>query len=355
MVGSSVSLDFPVSPLFVISSSGRDVPSGLSRGAVCHLGLDSVVNAADIRPHACGAPGRLTRMTDNPELLQPDDIDGSCGGAFVGYDAEINAAIALCQAVAEGLLKREDLLVFGMPGTGKSAFGDALAFKLNEFRRARGLPLFHLFRLRGTALRYQLDDAQIEETLRRLGENYLQNNVPVIVLFDEMDAIAPARHINPERQPLVQLMMGFQDALPAQTVCLWITNEPENVDMAIRSRLGYPLYLDFPDIAMATGLFRDLGPEKAGALVRQLYMRAAQKRETFSIRSIMKAADKVRKLSPTGLEMTIEQLVEDVSAGCQGITLSEVQAYRVRYANLIAKSKETVAFWTRRYNLLLEG
>lgn len=173
-------------------------------------------------------------------LKRSEEIRSESPPFFAGHRGAIAAGSSLCQYVADPASSLSSLrvLISGWPGSGKTVYPAALVANVNRI----GCPYAYVF-MRCARIAAE----PVEDTLIYLQEaaNFLGSlDSAALVTFDELDALAPARRAHPALLRLSMWVMDLleADSLPVPTVILGITNDPLQVDKAIRDRFEADLY-----------------------------------------------------------------------------------------------------------------
>merc|ERR1712168_1661379 len=146
---------------------------------------------------------------------------------------------ALFKAI--GVKPPRGILLYGLPGTGKTLIARAVANETGAF----------FFLINGPEIMSKLA-GESESNLRRAFEE-AEKNAPAIVFIDEVDAIAPKRektHGEVERRivsQLLTLMDGMKQR--AHVVVMGATNRPNSIDPALRrfGRFDREVDIGIPD------------------------------------------------------------------------------------------------------------
>lgn len=142
------------------------------------------------------------------------------------------------------------MILFGPPGTGKTLLAQAVAGECQA----------HLEVVSGPEILSRWV-GQSEETVRAIFER-AKNMAPSVVLFDEIDAIAPARDktYHGHEITLVSQLLAVMDGLyeRGQVVVIATTNRLDAVDPALRrpGRFDYAVEMGLPDVDGREAIFR---------------------------------------------------------------------------------------------------
>lgn len=185
------------------------------------------------------------REEDYVVLKSAERIKAEDSPFLAGCEEIISAGGNFCQFVGDSKTRLHFLraLISGWPGCGKTIYPLALAAALNR----KGCPYAYTFiRCGGMATKLG-----IEEALDRLEEveGFLEGlDSPAVVAFDELDALAPGRTDQPTLLRLTMWVMEFlgSDSANPPTVTLGITNDPLQVDKAVRDRFQADIYFPLP-------------------------------------------------------------------------------------------------------------
>ncbi|KAG9394872.1 ATPase family associated with various cellular activities (AAA) [Carpediemonas membranifera] len=145
-----------------------------------------------------------------------------------------------------GVRQARGMLLHGPPGNGKTFIARALAGTLAE---RTGTPVAFFMRKGADCLSKWVGEA--ERQLRHLFET-ARSMAPAIILFDELDGLAPVRSSRQDQihasvvTTLLALLDGFSDR--GDVVVIGTTNRPDCIDPALRrpGRLDIDLYVGPP-------------------------------------------------------------------------------------------------------------
>ncbi|KAK0646140.1 hypothetical protein B0T16DRAFT_327965 [Cercophora newfieldiana] len=139
------------------------------------------------------------------------------------------------------------VLFHGPPGTGKTLLARALANSVGS----GGRKITFYMRKGADALSKWVGEA--EKQLRLLFED-AKKNQPSIILFDEIDGLAPVRSSKQEQihASIVSTLLALMDGMDGrgQVIVIGATNRPDNIDPALRrpGRFDREFYFPLPDI-----------------------------------------------------------------------------------------------------------
>ena len=125
-----------------------------------------------------------------------------------------------------GIEPPKGVLISGPPGTGKTLIARAIASEVRtHFIHVNGPEVIHKF--------YGASEAKLREVFEEA-----RKNVPSIIFFDEIDALAPRRAqvIGDVEKRVVAQLLALMDGLVSrgEVVIIGATNMPELVDPALR-------------------------------------------------------------------------------------------------------------------------
>lgn len=151
-----------------------------------------------------------------------------------------------------GIKRRGNLLMYGPPGTGKTAFARAVAADLE-------IPFIN--KKAGSFVESKIGESGklIEEFFDKVKAYVEENNTPVIVFIDEIDAIARSRTsgnvtATETVNALLQELDGFKGLENVYIIAA--TNIKEELDSAFLSRITQMIEIPLPDEKAREDIFR---------------------------------------------------------------------------------------------------
>lgn len=158
-----------------------------------------------------------------------------------GYDEQIKAGLGMGLEAAKG--KSGRVLIFGYPGTGKSAFPFTLARRLNADFDKR----FSLTYISCESFYVLSEMENLKKDLDQLAEKVCQNR-PAIFSIDETDALTvPIYKARSTLRILSQWLLDFMDHCRDQILLFGIANHPEKMDNSFLRRFQVRLYFEPTD------------------------------------------------------------------------------------------------------------
>lgn len=180
----------------------------------------------------------------HPERLIDDLVlNARLGDSLYGVSAEVKQWANLSSA---GIPKRQKFLFTGPPGCGKTTAAEGVAAEL-------GWP-FLLVRLDAVVSSYLGETAS---NLRRIFE--YANKAPLVVLFDEFDALGRSRSDTSEHGEMKRVVTSFlqmTDRYSGPSLILAATNHAELLDSALWRRFDEVLVFKLPTVHEIRRLLR---------------------------------------------------------------------------------------------------
>jgi cell division protease FtsH len=214
--------------------------------------LDAVNVAPYIDPD--GAYDQLAEAATDADVERPDiGLDDDIGGYQDVKDKLNDEIISFLERLdeiddpveykkTESMIPR-GILLHGPPGTGKTLFAKALATAIN------GVCIV----VNGPELKSKFV-GESEENIRRVFRR-ARRNAPAVIVFDEIDSLAPARDMysggNGVTHAMVNQLLTELDGFRKDELVFVIgtTNFPSSLDPALLrdGRLGHQIYVGYPD------------------------------------------------------------------------------------------------------------
>jgi transitional endoplasmic reticulum ATPase len=218
-----------------------------------------------------------------------------------------------------GLRRSPGILLYGPPGTGKTMVAKALAHECGaNFIPVNGPEVFSMWL------------GESEQTIRDVFQMARQVQ-PTVILFDQIDAIAPRRRgevANATTERVVNQLLAEMDGLRAasQVIVLAATNRRDLLDPALLrpGRLGLEIYVGLPDLAGRKEILDVLlASVPAKENMAQAIETAAARSEGFSGAELSAVCEKARlialragnyrkdiSLSPSHLLAALEEVLQ---------------------------------------------
>ena len=134
----------------------------------------------------------------------------------------------------KGISTRLRLLVYGLPGTGKSLLAGHIAKSLEK-------PLY-------IARLDSLVSSRLDETTKNLRNVFeYVSAVNAVLFFDKMDTLAEVSDDSHELKRIVNIVLDGLESLADHVVTIAATNRPHVLDFAIRQQFPYTTKISLPD------------------------------------------------------------------------------------------------------------
>lgn len=252
---------------------------------------------------------------------------------FVGYERLINAGIGMGMRALEGKESDEyTVLLAGYPGTGKTVYSQVLA---------RALPGFSHLYIKCNSL---IDIDDVGEIRRNLVRSFSYlSQTPLVVAFDEVDSIASNRDMRPiEYTLLTACVMNMLDRKPEKTLTLAISNYPNNLDMAITSRLQYTLFFDLPNAWMLGKTLEGLEIPNPSKVAEIMYEKAAKTDGRLVVRSLVRACNKVKERLDDP-----EKMAELLFPHANQFDFNQIRDYEIKNKGYRNRSQPMMEYWEK--------
>ncbi len=265
---------------------------------------------------------------------------------LAGHDTEMKATAQFLEFLSSKE-RAWTVMAFGWPGTGKTVFPAALAYRLNQTGIACGLA--HIPCQRLTA---ELSVGEVRQHLEKLNGFVNQSQEPKLIIFDELDAFAPTRASNPSLLQLTTWAMDFFDIENSRLkrgLIGGVTNNPAEVDFAVRDRLASTLYFKLPTRGMVTEILAHTGVPRAGEVTIELFELLTGRSELITGRGAYEAAKLAVDFYNNAIETeSPKEIARFMHVHSNTVLAREVETYREKHLGLIDKSTEFVKSWEGR-------
>ena len=254
-------------------------------------------------------------------------------------------------AVSKGWVCRT--LLFGFPGCGKSEYPFVIAYKLKrELAINCSLLYIKCHRLASAHNEASAMKAHLREITKEI-----KKFQPIILAFDEFDAISP-RRTSPSSS-LAELSLwtmsflanGSKEDKGEKIFVMGITNFPTQVDVAVLDRLQYRIYFGLPDTGVIAQM---LGQQKIPHhedVANLLIGRMAQRGLVVTGRGIMLACKAIQHIENCGEkvlspDMRPDEIADRVLIHSPTINSKEISDYENENRIYIANSDVVVNYWS---------
>lgn len=261
---------------------------------------------------------------------------------LAGYRKETSTALKILRSATQKKVSF-NVLVFGPPGTGKTAFQQFVAY--TEAKE------------QSTDLRLISVPAYVWLASRQDMSNFLdsffdsletRSPEALIVGLEEVEATASRRARDPFSQSYT--VMSFMDRINETAATKQIgaviflsTSYPDKIDEGILSRVNYTIYLHPPSSEEIQEILRHFGIPDPSRVAEILHIRLEGERISRS--GLINACENIRKL---GLEYADDawENAELLMANAIIAQKSDsVDEYELKFKYLIEKSDATITFW----------
>lgn len=299
------------------------------------------------------ASSRLPLVEEVPWPASPLFLNADVGRVVEQF---IDDASNIALLTASGISARLGILLYGLPGTGKSLLAGHIAARL-------GRP-FYVVRLDSVI------SSRLGETSKNIRSMFDFIPTKEAVLFlDEMDAIAKLRDDQQELGELkrvVNTVLQGLDSLTDDVIVIGATNHPHLLDPAIWRRFPYKAELHAPDFDVRTAmwhhfLYQDREDEQASSLLAKVssnmtgadianFAHAARRRaviakQTLSVPHILLAILRNAEGVPTLPDS--RPLSPDEKKRLAQFLVDETDTPQTEVANILSVSRQTVHRYLR--------
>lgn len=242
-------------------------------------------------------------------------------------------------------------LCFGMSGTGKTSIVRQSVWILNNSHNIQCSRI----EIKCNALALSASTVEIAKHYLKKGIFYMKRYRPMVVVFDELDALARNRVLSdPRITEFSHLVCGMIDEKFAEVIAkegglvvVGITNDPEGVDDAVRGRLGPTIYLPLPSLDVIGQVLQNQGipsyKEVAGSVADCLG------NDCISPRGLAEGCINVRKRMSAllhGTKTNPDEVAKEIlGASGRRKSQNQVQEYERRNETWIKASALVLKHW----------
>jgi len=261
---------------------------------------------------------------------------------LLGYDDEGKAGLAL--GLSSQKSDRCLVLLFGIPGCGKTKFPYHLCRKLNGISTTEKFSLLHIkCDPLSTSTRSTGDIINVLGSGVRIAHQHL----PTIIILDEFDSMTTAIADSGERaSELTRWLRDLVEESPSKVLLVGTTNNPQKIDFSIRRRIRASLFFDVtPQAVIAEIIKRSFGRTDAEDIRDDLY-RGLGVNDFIPLASDVEWACEWLKTHHSDLgTIPREELSKRLVALTPGLESETIEQYRQTNANLINRSSGQMEYW----------
>ena len=283
---------------------------------------------------------------------------------FTGYHRQRKAGSGVIWQVLKDLTEKGEpnykILLFGMPGTGKSSYPKALMKDFIENDQEDGFIVklkknhgdvncnFSLFQIKCLGLLTRYTDLASLRKVLSLMEKDIARNTPAIVVFDELDAFSPEKRGQAEY--LSYWTMNFVKSKFPGLAIFGIVNYPDKIEWAVYREFEHLFYLDLPDENTVTEILKHFKIPSSQEIARKLCVNPV---DTGELLNGCKAALKFKADGvPDKLKSMDPEILADFIGEYLKIPWEKVREYGLDNDFFIKIAARHMEFWEERRNLL---
>lgn len=264
---------------------------------------------------------------------------------FINYTQQLQAGLMM--GIDAALNKEEyRVLLFGYPGSGKSEYPYEL---LNYLRKLGFKYVLMYIRCNRITSRYD-NPSEIKSWLRQHTEEIKKYDFKMLI-FDEFDSISPRRFFLPSQRELSLWTMSFLangTKVGKKTLIFGITNFPLDVDEAVRDRLQYYLFFDFPDKEVITSILSYFEIPQPKEVAKNISSLLVQEQYGVTGRGLVFACKKIKKLD-TLENKTPEEIADLILNHVQPVPKKDIDKYYKQNSIFIKYAHRNINYWSKKY------
>lgn len=273
---------------------------------------------------------------------------------FAGYEKQIKTGLILGTEAAKGGIWR--VMLLGFPGCGKSEFPFVLAYKLNKDYRCN----FSLLYIKCHRLASTFDDVQKTKSYLKQLTDKIEKFQPVILAFDEFDAISPRRTTTSALTELSLWTMSFltngsEEELSKKMLIFGIANFPSQVDIAVRDRLQYYIYFNLPNEEVITEMLEYKKIPKSKKVSKRLIEFTAKEGQSLTGRGVLFACNTLRHIEGSAVKNILqkkspEEIANLLLVHALPVSTREIAEYHNQNRDYIRHSNKAMDYWLAKYD-----
>jgi SpoVK/Ycf46/Vps4 family AAA+-type ATPase len=273
---------------------------------------------------------------------------------FLGYDKQLHAVSVLSYLTAIKSLKSPLVILFGVPGTGKSVFPFMVARHVSEVYE---IP-FSLAFVKCDELTRIEPQSKVIDSIQRI-INLSEENSPSIVVFDEIEALSqPIREASRESASLTHFMRRLIAREPSRLLLIGVTNYPSAVDFSVSRLTELWSYFKPPNVETIERIIQKMlrrSDSRELAVSLQEYFEKIgfvpmQSDLIVACRSLQERATGGEDWHPSTDDLAHELAVLTNASPKNGIV-----QYEKDFAPLIGRAAMQQEYWNERYIKSLSG
>lgn len=298
-------------------------------------------------------------LWSDSDLLKQKDWLKVCRGVDmeipvpIACDEQLKAGMAIAKSVMSGFGGPRSILVFGIPGTGKTAFAMSLA---NCLKEQLGLD-FNFVAI--SCDQIPIESGKPEEIVAKLNAviKSAEKSRPTLICFDEIDSLSPIVTEIPSTTALftawMRRLLSYEISKTRNILMVCTTNYPSHIDFSVRRRFDTMFYIQpTPLDVIKRIIVEELGEGSLSEEVADRYVRAFKRLRLHPMcASVVTACNLLKERYPDLSGLTRDSIVDALMANTSlPPSVEEIDHFESENADLIRNCRSHTHYWKDMYN-----
>jgi len=288
----------------------------------------------------------LDELDEYIRFYTPQDIEKLESETY-NYEPHKKAALAVWSSSLKS--DRCFLLLFGVPGSGKSEFTKSFARNLNEGNQEKT----SLLEVQCDELSTSTRSAkEIIDRLDHKSETALKN-LPALILFDEIDSLTSSiDNAGLHAAMLSRWVRTFVRRSPSKALIIGTTNNPRKIDFSIVRRIRASIFFDVAPPEVVTKIIKtQSGRDDFEDVSRELFTRLETNDFVPIASDVVKACEEIHTRYGDLKNISKDDFCRHLEALTPGLENRIIQNFKEKNYNLVVRAEKQMKYWEEEFEL----